>query len=276
MYFLMIRNLILVIWLLFFSTEAFAIHPYKDYVALPSQAGMGYDSLNIPTPDHFRLTGWYCKPAKDSSNLIIILAGTDAGNMSYDLQVAQLLTQKCPVLLFDYRGFGTSQAFAYDSNAIGHPEYLADLDGVVLYAQKMYPGKKIVVYGRSLGAALALVEGSMRTGIAGVIAESPYSRQDLLAKHYKDENPNDKVKPIESDSLEPLKNIQNFRAKHLLILYGKNEKHILIGELTDLIQRAPVANRKLTVFPDCDHLELPLKATQKFIEVVGEFLAGCE
>ena len=98
----------------------------------------------------------------------------------------------------------------------------------------------------------------------------------MLAKHYKDENPNDKIKPIESDSLEPLKNIRNFRAKHLLILYGKNEKHILTGELVDLIQRAPVANKKLTIFPGCDHLEAPFKATQQFGEVMEEFLVGCE
>jgi uncharacterized protein len=132
----MIRNIFLGFWLLILSMEAFAIHPHKDYVAVPSQVGIGYDSLNIPTADHFRLTGWYCKPAKDSSDLLIILAGTDAGNMSYDLQVAQFIVQNfhVPMLLFDYRGFGTSQEFAYDANAIGHPEYLTDLDAVVSYA----------------------------------------------------------------------------------------------------------------------------------------------
>jgi hypothetical protein len=51
---------------------------------------------------------------------------------------------------------------------------------------------------------------------------------------------------------------------------------MLTSEMADLIQRAPVANRKLTVFPDCDHLELPIKATQKFGEVMEEFLASCE
>jgi alpha-beta hydrolase superfamily lysophospholipase len=274
----MIRNIFFCFWLLILSTEAFAIHPYKDYVAVPSQVGMSYDSLNIPTADHFRLTGWYCKPAKDSSDLLIILAGTDAGNMSYDLQVEQFIVQNfhVPVLLFDYRGFGSSQMFAYDANAIGHPEYLIDLDAVVLYAQKKYPGKKIVVYGRSLGAALALVEGAMRTGIAGVVAESPYSSQVLLAKHYKDENTSDKVKPIESDSLEPLKNIRNFRAANLLILHGENEKHIQSKELKALIEHAPISNKKFIDFPGCDHLELPSKAPQQFGDAMAAFLTQCE
>ena len=142
----MIRNIFFGFWLLVLSTEAFAIHPYKDYVAIPTKYGMSYDSLNILTPDNFRLTGWYCKPIKDSTDILIILAGTDAGNMSYDLQVAQILTQKFPVLLFDYRGFGSSQAFAYDPNAIGHPEYLIDLDAAVSYAQKVYPGIRRLLF----------------------------------------------------------------------------------------------------------------------------------
>src|ERR1039457_5607239 len=111
------RNFILAFLLLIIVSEAFAIHPYKEYVGIPSQSGMSYDSLNISTADHFRLTGWFCKPAKDSSDLLIVIAGGDAGNMSYDLQLAQLFTQhQVPVLLFDYRGFGSSQSFAYDSN----------------------------------------------------------------------------------------------------------------------------------------------------------------
>jgi alpha/beta superfamily hydrolase len=274
----MFLNSILFLLLLSISTAAFAIHPYKDYVALPSQAGMSYDSLNIPTPDQFRLTGWYCKPTKDSSNLLIILVGTDAGNMSYDLQVTQFIVQNfhVPVLLFDYRGFGSSQAFGYDANAIGHPEYLIDLDATVSYAKNKYSGKKIVIYGRSLGAALALVEVSMRTGIFGVIAESPYASQDLLAKHYKDENPSDEVKPIISDSLEPLKNIRNFKSKNLLILHGANEKHILSSELKELNNLAPVVNKQFIDVPGCDHLELPFKAPQQFGDAMGAFLMECE
>src|ERR1035441_722771 len=200
------RHFILTICLLVLSTQAFAIRPYKDYVGIPSQAGMSYDSLNISTADHFRLTGWYCKPAKDTSDLIIVIAGGDAGNMSYDLQLAQLFTQQqLPVLLFDYRGFGSSQSFAYDSNAIGHPEYLTDIEGAISYAQKHYPEKKIVLYGRSLGASLAIVEGSMSNGLSGVIAESPYASQASLAKRFEQQNDGRLVKPIVSDKPEPLK-----------------------------------------------------------------------
>jgi alpha-beta hydrolase superfamily lysophospholipase len=274
----MIRNFIFAFWLLFLSTQAFAIHPYKDYVALPSQAGMSYDSLNIPTTDHFRLTGWYCKPAKDSSDILIVLAGGDAGNMSYDLQLAQFLIVNfhVPVMLFDYRGFGTSQAFAYDSNAVGHPEYLTDFDAAVSYAKSKYVAKNIIIYGRSLGASLALVEGSMENGISGVIAESPYAYQDSIAHRFEAINPSRSVKPITSDKLEPWKHIRDFRAKNLLILHGASEKYIFSGELQELLQAAPGSNKKFIDFAGCDHLELPFKGPQQFGDAMAVFLTQCE
>jgi pimeloyl-ACP methyl ester carboxylesterase len=62
----------------------------------------------------------------DLSGCVIVLAGSDAGNMSYDLPLAAFLTAnfQVPVLLFDYRGFGSSQEFPFDPDAIAHPEYL--------------------------------------------------------------------------------------------------------------------------------------------------------
>ncbi len=274
----MIRYLILVVFLVCCSTEVFAIHPYKDYVAVPSQAGMTYDSLNLHAKDNVRLTGWYCKPAVDTLHLLIVLAGGDAGNMSYDVPLAQFIVQnfQVPVLLFDYRGFGTSDAFAYDSNAIGHPEYLTDFDAAVSYAKSKYAAKKIVIYGRSMGASLALVEASMTSEIIGVIAESPYARQDSLAARFEAENPSRVVKPIVSDKLEPWKHIRDFRAKNLLILHGASEKYIFSGELQELLQAAPVSNKKFIDFPGCDHLELPFKAPQQLGDAMASFLTQCE
>ena len=274
----MIRNFILGFCLLILSTEAFAIHPSKDYVALPSGYGMSYDSLNISTTDHFRLTGWYCKPAVDTSHLLIVLAGGDAGNMSYDLPLVQFIIQNfhVPVLLFDYRGFGTSDTFAYNPEIIGQPEYLTDLDAAVSNAKSSYPSKKIIIYGRSLGASLALVEGSIANGIAGVIAESPYIVQDSLKKHIEAENPIAHIVPIVSDKLEPMQHVKDFRSKHLLMMHGAIEKYMLWNELKAYFDAVPITNKVLLDFPGCDHLEAPIKATQQFGNAMEEFLASCE
>jgi hypothetical protein len=81
--------------------------------------------LIFPLPITIVSRDGIANPSKTPRTSSLFLPAQMRGNMSYDLQVAQILTQKFPVLLFDYRGFGSSQAFAYDANAIGHPEYQA-------------------------------------------------------------------------------------------------------------------------------------------------------
>jgi dienelactone hydrolase len=198
--------------------------------------------------------------------------------MSYDIPVAQFIAMNfhIPILLFDYRGFGTSDPFAYDSNAIAHPEYLTDFDAAIAYSKTKAPGRKIIIYGRSMGASLALVEGSQSNRITGVIAESPFARQDSLAARFEAENPSRLVRPIVSDKLEPWQHIRNFRTKNLLILHGANERYIFAGELKELLNAAPIANKTFIDFSDCDHLELPAKSPQLFGDTVAKFLTACQ
>ncbi len=263
--------------LVFVATRAIAIRPDTHYVSSPDQNGLAYDSLNIVTPDHYRLTAWYCKVSEPSSKTLIVLAGGDAGNMSYDLALAQFLIEnfKVPVLLFDYRGFGTSQPFSFDSNAIAEPQYLSDLDAAVSFAHASYPGNKIIVYGRSLGASLALVEAEKRRDLTGIIAESPYATQMELKKNIEAKVPGTNIAIVATDSLEPMKHIAKFGAKHLVVLHGADEKFILRDELLDLVRAVPIENKKYVEFPNCDHLEIPFKATQLFGDTVHEFLLQC-
>ncbi len=267
--------------LIVIASSSYAIHPEKRYIQTPSSGQMPYDSVNISTSDHFRLTAWYCKAPVDTSKFIIIMAGGDAGNMSYDLPLAQFLTMNfhLPVLLFDYRGFGTSQDFTYNPDAVGHPEYLTDFDAAVAFAKQHYPHRKIILYGRSLGGALAIVEACKVPGITGVIAESPYATQRLLKDHYEDTSLTGRKKtitPIASNDLEPLARIKNFQAKNLLVLHGKNERFILTSELESLTAEVPIVRKRFIDFTDCDHLELPTKDPQHFGDAMEKFLAQCQ
>ncbi len=275
------RTLIGAVFLAVVSANAsYAIRPEKAYPLTPASAQLNYDSLNIPTRDHSRLTAWYCKAPVDTSQFVIVMAGGDAGNMGYDVPLAQFIVAnfRVPVLLFDYRGFGSSQDFKYDPDAIGHPEYLTDLDAAVTFTKKTYPDKKIILYGRSLGGALAIVEACRTTGLAGVIAESPYTTQRLLKARYEDTTLTSRkitIRPIASNDLEPFAEIKNFHAKNVLILHGKSERFILSSELESRMSSIPADNKKFIDFDNCDHLELPMKDPQHFGNAMAEFLSNC-
>lgn len=68
-----------------------------------------------------RLAAWLVPPLVGALNqhTTMVLAGTDSGNMSSFLfQARALAAAGYQVLLFDYRGFGHSQAFAIDQNQL--------------------------------------------------------------------------------------------------------------------------------------------------------------
>src|SRR5437763_9493265 len=90
--------------------SGFCLKPDHKYIQTPTDVHLQYDSLNIKTTDNIRLTAWLCKPTSVKNNTIVILASSDAGNMSYNLGIVEGLVSNLGinVLMFDYRGFGTS------------------------------------------------------------------------------------------------------------------------------------------------------------------------
>src|SRR5205807_4151505 len=90
------------------SNHCLAIRPSRTYERTPANLGIAYDSLNLSTVDHYRLTAWLCHPPKQKATKIIVLVSQDAGNMADNLDLVKAMTDALPVdiLMFDYRGFG--------------------------------------------------------------------------------------------------------------------------------------------------------------------------
>ena len=148
------------------------------------------------------------------------------------------------------------------------------IDAAVNFARLRYPSRKLILYGRSLGASLAIIEGCRQSGISGIIAESPYVSQQLLKEHFEATNPERRVIPIKSNDLEPLANIINFRVKNLLVLHGAKEQYILTSELKPMVNKIPIKSKRFLDFEDCNHLELPFKQTLEFERALQIFFSG--
>jgi alpha-beta hydrolase superfamily lysophospholipase len=137
----------------------------------------------------------------------------------------------------------------------------------------------VIVYGRSLGAALALVEACRRSDLTGVVAESPYVSQKLLKQHSEDTTLSARrraIHLIDSPNLEPLADLKDFRAKNVLVLHGKSEHFIRSSEVAALVDAIPGDQKRFLDFDLCDHLELPSKDPQHFGEAMELFLKQCK
>jgi len=147
--------------------------PGRELETTPLEMGLVYEDVEITTGDGERLHGWYI-PAADSRGVMLFFHG-NAGNISHRMDSIAIFNRlSVDVLIIDYRGYGqstgrTTEAGTYQ-DARAAWEYLLDQRGI--------PADRIVIFGRSLGGAIAAWLGS-QTGDAdrqaGVIIESSLS-----------------------------------------------------------------------------------------------------
>ena len=150
----MLRYLVLC-WLLLSTASAWAIKPVAKWWARPDTLGLKYQNLTLTTPDHVQLAAWLVAPVAGAPNqhTTMVLAGTDSGNMSsFIYQARALAAAGYQVLLFDYRGFGHSDAFAINQDYLYYPEFTTDTRAALAEARRRSPHQRVGLMGFSMGS----------------------------------------------------------------------------------------------------------------------------
>lgn len=165
--------------LMFFSQERLLYFPDRQLIATPEAVGLDFESVSITTEDDLRLSAWWI-PANPARGVLLFCHG-NAGNISHRLDsIRQFHALGLSVLIFDYRGYGESE---------GRPSEVGtyrDVTAVWRYlsAARGIPPDKVVVFGRSLGAAVA-AHLAARVEPGAVILESAFtSVPDMAARLY--------------------------------------------------------------------------------------------
>jgi len=119
----------------------------------PAVVDLPFDDVALTTEDGVRLNGWYI-PAKDARGTLLFFQG-NAGNISHRnrLDTIEIFhSLGLSVFIMDYRGLGRS------GGSLSIPG--ATLDALAawkwLTEEKKVPPEEIVVFGRSLGGAIAM------------------------------------------------------------------------------------------------------------------------
>ena len=156
--------------------------PMRTLVATPAAYGLDHEDVRITTQDGVELHGWLvpAQTRRDRSPSTLLFFHGNAGNISHrGDSLAIFAALGLDVLIIDYRGYGNSggspseQGLYRDASAAWR--WLRET------AQR--PAEDIVIFGRSLGAAVA-AELAARVDPAGLIVESGFDALPALADYH--------------------------------------------------------------------------------------------
>lgn len=153
-------------------------YPLKEIGQTPQDIGLDYQDLQLMTKDGILISAWYV-PARDRKGALLFCHG-NAGNISHRLDSIRIFHDlHLDVLIFDYRGYGKSEGSPSEEGTYRDAE--AGLNYLV-NALKV-PPEKIVLFGRSLGSAVA-AELASRHKAGALIIESGFTSVPDLGAHY--------------------------------------------------------------------------------------------
>ncbi|SCZ85929.1 alpha/beta hydrolase [Nitrosomonas mobilis] len=164
--------------LLFLFHPRLIYFPDKVIHSTPKIWNLSFENVALATSDGITLHGWWLPHPQPRASLLFLHG--NGGNISHRLQKLQLFHQLgLSILIIDYRGYGFSK---------GNPDeqgtYLdAETAWRFLTQEKHVAVEKIIIYGESLGGAIAAWLANQVTAGA-LIVESSFTSIRDIGKYY--------------------------------------------------------------------------------------------
>jgi fermentation-respiration switch protein FrsA (DUF1100 family) len=149
--------------LIYFPGSGRRLIPPPAYLELPVQR------VEFPTDDGLSIVSWLIPAHGDSSGFWLIICHGNAGNLSEfgrPAHYAGLRQLGLNLLAFDYRGYGESEGVPTEGGLY------RDAQAAYRYLRETLaiPPERIIVFGHSLGSAVA-IDLVSRAAVAGLIVE---------------------------------------------------------------------------------------------------------
>ncbi|MDH4247650.1 MAG: lysophospholipase [Deltaproteobacteria bacterium] len=236
-------------------------HPDPAETPTPAQAGLPYEEVRLPTPDGEVLRGWWIPRPEPEAPLLLFFHG-NAGSRAHRVPNLELLWRAgISVFIFDYRGYGGSS---------GHPNETGVItDGLAAHdwLTARLPGRPVVLFGRSLGGAIA-AQVALRRPVSGLILESTFTSVSAMARTV---SPLPGLHRLLRTRLDTLAAVRSLTLP-LLVIHGKADELVpyAMGEALFSASASPL--KTLHSVPGGTHNDTYLQAGSAYSQWIGAFL----
>jgi fermentation-respiration switch protein FrsA (DUF1100 family) len=232
--------------------------------ATPTSVGLSFEDLYISTSDGIRINGWYV-PFPDAKVTLLWFHG-NAGNLTHRVDQLRDLHHELGVnvLMMDYREYGRSEGEVTEEgtyqDALAAYDYLVNRPGL--------DPLRIVVYGQSLGAAVA-VDLAVNRRVHGLVLEAPFASIRAMAAFHYPWIPFGKFLSTRYDSLGKIGKVDI----PLLILHGDQDEIVPYGQGKNLYEAANSPKQFYTI-SGAGHNDVYIVGGARYFRVVRDFIQG--
>jgi len=252
---------------------------------LPELSWGKAQSFRIATADGEELGAWFIDGRADQP-LVLLLHGYRGCRRNCLPQAKIAADAGCPVLLISCRAHGDSTG---DKCDVGYTSR-KDVVAAVEWLRQRHPGRPVIVWGQSQGAAAAIFAASeLNDQVAGYILECPYRDLRAAVWHRMEFYLPPIVRNVayagatfvaplilpEVDDISPVKEASSIpKSARVLILAGEKDWRAPPDEARAIHARVQAPSRLLIV-PGADHVRFAKANSQLYQEAVLQLIGEC-
>jgi pimeloyl-ACP methyl ester carboxylesterase len=236
----------------------------------PAALGLAFEDVWIPVAhpsgtEH--LHGWWMPSNRTQSKVVLYLHGNGVNIGANVNQASRFHQLGCSVLLVDYRGYGKSDG-AFPSER----QIYADAEAMWQYLTEVrhIPPEQIVLYGHSMGGAIAIELALRHPEAAGLMVQSSFTSMYDMAQRttiFDRFLPLDRLLTQRFDSLRKIPQLE----MPLLLIHGQADQDVPADMSETLYDQAPEP-KQLFLVPGADHNNVADVAGDRYLQIVGNWL----
>ncbi len=154
-------------------------YPSRNLHYDPARLNLKPEEVFFPSKNGSKLFGWYFKSPKKSIGTVVFFHGNAENISSHYLNVVWMLEHGLDLFAFDYQGYGRSEGEPSPEKTV--QDGIAALE----WAHARNPDLPLVVFGQSLGGAIALrtvIESKNHLPIRYVAVDSTFPSYRSMAR----------------------------------------------------------------------------------------------
>ncbi|MEM6611578.1 MAG: alpha/beta fold hydrolase [Cyanobacteria bacterium P01_C01_bin.72] len=251
--------------LLRFGQTKMIFLPDNEIKSTPQEYGLAYQDVWLELEED-QVHGWWIPATHSNAPALLYFHGNASNNGDLG-EVAAIFHQLgVSVLLIDYRGYGKSSPVFPNERRVYED---AEAAWQYLIQEQQIKPQHIVVYGHSLGGAIAIDLATKHPEMAGIITEGTFTSIEKTAGLM----PGIKLFPLSllvTQRFNSITKIESLKTP-ILILHGTADEVIPSFMSEQLFAAAPEPKR-LEIFPQAGHNNLPEFDQPKFLSILQQFI----